>query len=405
MSAKRIEFSILLAVFLDLLGFGMVIADFQLRAERFVPPGWPIGLIIGSILGSTFILQLLVAPRWGRLSDERGRKPILVACTLLSAAAMLVYGAANSLGFLLLSRILAGLGSANVAVAQAFISDEVEERTQALGRVSAAISAGLVLGPPLGGELARIGGNALLGTTAGICSLIGALFLFVSLPNPTPREAREPGKRAAIDLRLLQDVPKLRPLILIVSIAWFSLATLEGTFARLIFKLFRLDQAIFGRLFGYESLLGVIVSAYLLGRIVKRISETPLLRLAYVAQGLGLGLNPLAGAFAPWLSPVAVLFGASTLFALGSGLANPTVNALCSHLAPDDRQGELFGLLQGTRAIGFVLGPMIGGWMFDIHPAAPYYLAGFVCLLAAFLVPRIGPLLPTSSEPDPLPAA
>ena len=391
MQRRFLELPLLAAVFLDLLGFGMVIADFQLRAERLVPPGWPTGPLIGALLASTFLVQLLVSPRWGRFSDHRGRKPVVLVCTLLSAAAMLVYGFADSIAWLLLSRILAGLGSANVVVAQAFLSDETEgdARTAALGRISAAISAGLVLGPPIGGELAARGGNLAIGITAGLASILGAVWLAVALPSTPPREVREPGRRPPIDLTLLRDLPGLRPLVLIATVAWFSLATLEGTFARLIHHLFGYGQVEFGRLFGYEALLGIIVSAHILGWISKRIDETPLLRGAYLAQGLGLALNPIAAAVAFVVPPLGTLFFASTLFAVGAGLANPTVNALCSKITPDDRQGELFGLLQGTRAVGFVLGPIVGGWMFDRHPAAPYFLAGAVCVLAAILVPRI----------------
>lgn len=385
------ELPLLAAVFLDLLGFGMVIADFQLRAERLVPTGWPKGPVIGALLGSTFVVQLLVSSRWGRLSDHRGRKPVVLACTLLSAAAMLVYGFANGIAWLLVSRILAGLGSANVAVAQALISDETEgdARTAALGRISAAIGAGLVLGPPLGGQLAAQGGNLAIGLTAGVASLLGAAWLAWVLPSTPPKEIREPGRRPAIDLTLLRDLPRLRPLVTIAVVAWFSLATLEGTFARLIHQMFGFGQVEFGRIFGYEALLGIIVSARVLGWVAARVKETPLLRGAYLAQGLGLALNPLAATIAMAVPPLATLYVASTLYAVGSGLANPTVNSLCSRLTPNDRQGELFGLLQGTRAIGFVLGPVVGGLMFDWHPATPYLLAGAVCVVAAVLVPKI----------------
>src|SRR4051812_40981342 len=90
------EGGLLLAVFLDLLGFGMLIADIQLRAEHLTPNGWPKGLVIGGLLASTFIIQLVVSPMWGRLSDRRSRKPVVVLCTLLSASAMLCYGLATS---------------------------------------------------------------------------------------------------------------------------------------------------------------------------------------------------------------------------------------------------------------------------------------------------------------------
>jgi len=388
---RRAEAPILAAVFLDLLGFGMIIADIQLRAESLVPKGWPAGLIVGGLLASTFVTQLIVSPRWGSASDHKGRKMIVVVCTFLSAAAMLTYGLAGSLWLLLLSRIMSGFGAANVAVAQAYISDMYEpaERTAALGRIGAAISTGLVIGPPIGGFLAVSGGNLLIGMVAGGASFCGAVWMLVALPNSPPKEDRHPGKAPVIDLRLLKDTPKLRPLVLIAVVAWFSLATLEGTFARLISHLFKYDQREFGILFGYESVLGIVVQGVLLAWIVSKVRSTRLLRSAYLTQGVGLALNPFAGLLAPAVAPFALLVVASTLYAIGSSISNPTVNSLCSRLTPDSRQGELFGLLQGARSIGFVAGPLVGGCLFDWIPGAPYLLAGAVCVAAAFLVPNI----------------
>lgn len=391
MTNRRAEAPILAAVFLDLLGFGMIIADIQLRAEALVPRGWPAGIIVGGLLASTFITQLIVSPKWGSASDRIGRKPVVVACTFLSAMAMLMYGLAGSLWLLLLSRILSGLGAANVAVAQAYIADmfDAAERIPALGRIGAAISTGLVVGPPIGGFLAVSGGSPAVGFVAAIASGCGAAWMLFALPNRPPAEVRRPARSPVFDLRLLRETPNLRPLVLIAVVAWFSLATLEGTFARLISHLFKYDQREFGVIFGYESVLGILVQGIILAWIVKRAPPTVLLRCAYLTQGCGLALNPFAGLLSPAVAPIVILAFASTLYAVGSSISNPTVNSLCSRLAPDSRQGELFGLLQGARSIGFVAGPVVGGCLFDWSPGAPYLLAGAVCVAAALLVPNI----------------
>lgn len=386
MKGLRAELPLLGAVFLDLLGFGMIVADIQLRAQALVPPGLPVGLLIGLLLASTFVTQTLVSPHWGALSDRWGRKPVVVLCTLLSASAMLLYGAAGSLWLLFASRVVSGFGAANVAVAQALVADSADgpARTAALGRVGGVISAGLVVGPPLGGFLAKAAGSHVVGYVAGAASLVGALAMWAFLPSPPPREPAETGRRPIFDFRLLRDLPAIRPLVLIAVVAWFSLATLEGTFARLIARLFGYGQLQFGFILGYESLLGVVVQSLFLGWLVRRWKDGRLLRAAYLLQGVGLALNPAAA----WLGvpPLATLFVASTLYAFGSGVANPVVNGLCSKLTPPDRQGELFGLLQGARSTGFVVGPMIGGVLFDLWPPLPYCLAGLVCAGAAGLV-------------------
>jgi len=404
MRAKREEIAILVAMFCDLLGFGMLIADIQIRSESLMPRGWPTGAVIGVVLASTFVIQTLASPRWGRLSDRIGRKPVVVFCTFLSALAMLVYGFAGSIWIVFLSRILSGLGAANVAVAQAFISDQTDpaRRTAALGRVGAAISTGLVVGPPLGGFLAYQGkiilgasnlpAQLLLGLVAAVASGVGALGLALALPNVPGRQADEPTgekpeKRPLFDFSLLREFPVLRSYVVIATVAWLSLATLEGTFARLIQRLFGYDQLQFGFLFGYESLLGIVIQGVLLAWLVKRWSDSALLRTAYLSQGLGLALNPASVLFVSAVPPLVSLFVASTLFAVGAGIANPTINGICSALVPEKRQGELFGLMQGTRSLGFVIGPVVGGALFDWIPAAPYLVAGAVCVGAAILVP------------------
>lgn len=401
MAPRKDEIAILFAMFLDLLGFGMLVSDIQLRAEKLMPAGWPKGPVIGILLGGTFLIQLFVSPWWGSVSDSRGRKPVAVFCTLLSAAAMLTYAFAGSIGLLFVSRIISGLGAANVAVAQAFISDryEAKQRTAALGRIGAAISTGLVVGPPLGGTLAKVGEHLipnsglpqqfLLGIVAGTASLIGAIAMWLTLPNVPPQSERKPDRKMILDFRLLRDFPHLRPLATIAVVAWLSLATLEGTFARLLKHLFNYDQVQFGWIFGYESLLMIVIQGTLLVWLAKRWRDMPMLRTAYLLQGAGLALNPASAIFSPAIHPLVTLFVASTLYAFGSGVANPTINSLCSRLVPDERQGELFGLLQGTRSVGFVLGPLAGGALFDWQPAAPYIFAGLVCLAAAFLVPEV----------------
>jgi MFS family permease len=195
-------------------------------------------------------------------------------------------------------------------------------------------------------------------------------------------ETRRPGRPPIIDLRLLKDVPGVRPLVVLATVAFFALACLEGTFGRLIKLNLGLDESAFGAIFSFESVLGVVVQAALLPWVVARLQPRATMRTGFLLQGLGLGLTP----FAPSLI---ALFGCSALYAIGVGLANPTINALGSQLTPEERQGELFGLLQAARSGGFILGPILGGAMFDWKPASPYLLAGIVSIAVALLTPML----------------
>jgi MFS family permease len=371
-----------LALFLDLFGFGMLIADIQFLAERLNMPGWMIGLA----MGVTFVVQVPVSPLWGRLSDHTGRKPVLVVCTLLSALAMLVYGLAATPLVLIASRVIAGLGGANVAVAQAMLADVTDEsqRSTAMGRIGAAITLGLVGGPVIGGLLAVSHGSPTVGFVACVASAIGALAVLALVPRTKPTRTKEETKTNGT---LLNTHPQLRALVVLACVAWFALATLEGTFGRLIKHTLSFDQSHFGIVFGWESVVAFVVQGFLLAWIAKRANDQTLLRAGYLLQGIGLAAMPFTHHFfSPYWLAFLLLFG--TLYSFGGAVANPTVNAMCSKAAPAERQGELFGVLQGARSVGFMVGPVIGGALFDLSHNAPYLLAGAVCLLAAFLVPR-----------------
>ncbi len=387
------ELPLLFAIFLDLVGFGMAFPDVQLRAEVFGAPGW----LIGMVLSSYFLTQLIVSPHWGALSDRIGRKPVLLGCTVLSALSMLVYAFAGTVWLILASRVLAGFAAANVVVGQAYIADITPEKDRhaAMGRVSAAILMGLVAGPAIGGELAAVGGNYLMGLTAASASTLSCLWILFGVKALPPSSVQKPGARQLFAIGLLRDVAPLRRIFFVSAAGWFSLACLEGTFGRLIERLFGYGQREFGWVFSYESLLGAGVGL-LLAWISRRMAALTILRLGYTLQGVGLALNPLAPWVAAGIAGIAVpgviepafvaLLIASTVYGLGVGIANPTINTVCSALAPSDRQGEMFGLLQGARSVGFLAGPILGGLLFDWQPAAPYYLAGAVALGAAALV-------------------
>lgn len=399
---KRGEIPLLLAILLDLVGFGMAFPDLSIRLRE-------MGLAqfaVGAVLASLFLTQIIASPRWGALSDRIGRKPVIIICTTLSALSMVVYAVSDSPWGVLVSRILGGLAAANVVVAQAYLADATteKERSAAMGRIGAAVSIGLISGPFFGGLLADAGGSSLLGWVAASASGLGALMLLVGLPSAPPQENRRPGKLPIIDIRLLREVPEIRPLFALAVLAWFSLACLEGTFVPLLKSMFAFpvdfgpvafasERSAGGTVFGFESLIAALIQGVALGYIASKTSTRLRLRLGFAFQGLGLLLTP----FAPHLG---FIFIFSALYSFGQSVANPTINAACSTLTPDNRQGEVFGLMQGARSVGFLLGPVIGGFLFDLDRAAPYVLAGVVGVAAALLVPAT-----VNREASPTPTA
>ena len=385
------ELPLLFAIFIDLVGFGMAFPDIQTRAEGYFRAEGvqnP-GALIGLLLSSYFVTQILVSPKWGSLSDRIGRKPVLLICTVLSALSMIAYALIPTWWGILFARLLAGFAAANVVVAQAYIADTTTEadRQQSMGRVSAAISLGLVAGPAIGGHLAEwgdlqgVGGHVTMGLVAAGASAMACLWIAFGVKHLPVTEVRKPGARKAIDLTLLKDLPALRVLFITSAIGWFALACLEGTFGRLIHAKLGYGPREFGWIFSYESLLGAFVAWFLIDGIRRRIKPAPLVRMGYFLQALGLGLTP----FAPGLG---ALFIASTFYAFGAGVTNPTLNSLCSEATPESRQGEMFGLLQAFRSFGFMLGPLLGGILFDWKMEAPYLIAAIAAIVAAGMLGR-----------------
>jgi MFS family permease len=388
---KKGQIPLVAAVALDMTGFGMIIPDIQTYAERLIKQeGWisgtpiPIGAVIGAILSSMFIVQFFVSPWWGAKSDALGRKNVFLVCTLLSTVSMVIYALASTSLMLFLSRMLAGLGGANVAVAQASIADSSDpgRRTVVLGKLGAAQTLGLVGGPALGGIVSDSLGSAWVGWIAAGLSLIGVALVtcfgkFVSTEAVGTRRKFGFGP-------LLREFPALLPFVVLVSVAWFSLSSLEGTFGRLLKANWGYGGTQFGLLFGFESVVGLVAQGVALAWIASRFSDRSLVVFGYLLQGIGLATTP-------FMPNLAGLFVSSLLYALGVGIANPTVNGLCSKAVDPDRQGEVFGVIQSARSIGFILGPMVGGILFDLWTALPYLLAGVVSGIAAMFSPWVIP--------------
>jgi len=369
---------LLTMIFLDLVGFGMVIADVQLRAEAFGAKGWLIGLTLSSM----FIVQLIFSPLWGGLADRIGRKPVVIVCTVLSALSLVAYGMATGIAWILLSRILAGVAAANVAVAQSWLSRSTpeEERSVVMGQMGAALTAGLVIGPAVGGFLAEHMGNRGVGWVGAGCSLVGVLLVaFLSKDQVRSKEEEEEEK---LPVSVLFKEKRLVALMVLSSVAWTALACLEGTFARLLAGQYDKGQSWFGMIFGYESLVGFVVQAFLMKTLSKRWSQKTLVTTGLVMQGVGLASMPYYPVFG-------LIFLGATIYSFGSALFGPSLNAWCANVTPNRLQGTMFGALQSARSFGFIVGPTVGGAMFDWNMGSPYVMAGGVCLAAAFLATRL----------------
>ncbi|GIV16395.1 MAG: tetracycline resistance MFS efflux pump [Armatimonadota bacterium] len=378
-SAKQV---VVFTIFLDLLGFGLIIPQLQYYADAFhATPAF-----IGMIQAIYSLMQFLFAPFWGRLSDKVGRRPVLLVSIAGSAVSYVLFALARDAQMIFFSRLLAGITAANLSTAQAYISDITppQERTRAMGLIGAAFGVGFILGPAVGGVLGAWGGNFAIGMGGAVLAAANWLSAFLRLPESLPAEnRRQAGEWYTFPLRDLPRVlaiPHVGLLALVLFTAIFAIANLESTFVLLAKHRYGLDQRQCGYLFAYLGVMGAVVQGGLIGKLSARFGETRLLLSGYLLQVPALLLIPLVPSTG-WLMVVLAVM------AMGGGVAGPSLNGLLSRLAPADRRGEVFGVTQSLGSLARVVGPAWGGWSFGhLGMSAPYMTAAMLMLVAAAMV-------------------
>lgn len=387
---------IFIAVFVDLLGYGMVAPLLPFFVQR--QEG---GAIIAGGLGSVYaLMQLISGPALGALSDRHGRRPVLLTCLFGTALAYLILGLANSLTVIFLAIMLDGITGGNLTIAYAYIADVTspKDRSRGMGLVGAAFGLGLMAGPAFGGLLSHYGLSIPAFTACGI-ALINVLFGLLVLPESLPAERR----RSAPSWRMLNSAAQLTGLfrlapIRVLLLAIFTLnlafAGLQTNFPLYSQRRFGWDTTRNGIFFAYVGVCAVLVQGALFGRIQPRVGER---RLSLV--GLALMAVGLAGmAFAPrdW-----ALYPAVGTVALGSGLSIPSLTALVSGRMSASEQGRLMGGMQALLSLTMILGPTLAGLAFEyVHMTAPYWLGSALSATAlglAFIALHSRPIIPVSA--------
>lgn len=371
---------VFVTVFLDLVGFGIVIPLLPLYGQRFgagpVAAAW--------LLAVYSLMQFFFAPGWGRLSDRIGRRPVLLVGLFGSALSYLAFGLAGSLTVLFVARAASGVMGANIGVAQAYIADVTppQDRAKGMGMIGAAFGLGFIFGPAIGGLLSRFGPEwPFLGAAA--LSAANGVVAWFRLPESLPPSARaaQPA-RAGLRARMatvLAAPPRLRRLYATAFLTTLALAAVEATLAMWAVRRWGLTQETIGYGFAAIGLVAALAQGLMVARLVKRIGER---RSAL----LGLGLLAVAMAAVP-LAPSLPLVGAAlALWAIGQGAATPSVTAMVSHQAGPSEQGRILAASQSLSALGRVLGPWGGGVALAYVGLQAPYLAAAALVLCALAV-------------------
>jgi DHA1 family tetracycline resistance protein-like MFS transporter len=380
-------------VFLDLLGFGLVIPFLPGLARELGA-----GDFVATLPGAAYsLMQFLFIPVWGRLSDRVGRRPVLLWSIAASAVGMTMLGLGHSLLWLFVARLWSGVATANIAVAQAYIADVTtpETRARGMGMIGMAFGLGFIFGPALGGILSRysVPGVASVGAlpalvAAGL-STINLLLALRTLPESLPPAARGRSVRRAVplDVRAFRAAVQVPGVGVAVAtnffvILWF--AGMEQTFRLFTDDVFGMTAAATGAIFAVVGVVGAGVQGGLVHKLARRYGESRLIIAGPLVLAVAFALLGASPIFGPGAR--VALYAASGLIALGNGIVQPALPAYVSRRAGAADQGLALGTLQSASALGRVFGPALGGILYStLGASAPYSVGAVGLLLAAVL--------------------
>src|SRR6266704_1822957 len=340
--------------------------------------------VIGMIISSFFVAQLVSAPLWGRVSDRYGRRPALLVGLSASAAAFAVFGFANSVWLLFLCRIVQGLGGGTTGVLQAYIGDTVppEDRARSLGWLSAGTNVGTMLGPVIG-SFATYWGQEGPGVLASLLCLTNAVSAWKWLPESSQPHTQAPARKPVwhgVWLVLRNPTGAVQRLTLIYAVAMLAFSCLSSVLALYLSAEFGITEKTIGYVFLYVGGFSVLMRSAMIGPIVDRIGEPWSIRAGAATLILGLLAYPLA----PNLWSLAFIV---PLVPIGTSLLFPATTALMSHHSPRSELGTTMGIAQTFAGISRVVAPLVSTTLFQsISHGMPFYFAatfvGVVSLLA-----------------------
>lgn len=391
-------FVIFLTVFIDLLGFGILIPILPIFAQNELMMN---ETLIGLNIGIFSLMQFIFNPLWGRLSDIYGRKPILIfglSGNVISyiVTGLVLVGVWKSVLLLFVSRALAGFFSANIGAAMAYISDVTppKDRSKGMGLIGAAFGLGFVFGPFIGGFLAsRFGYGFPTFLSAGL-SFLALILTFLFVSESLPKELRRAASSVAsfsLKKQVLKLVNALKHphvgfLIFLYFIIVFSISNIFSTF-----QLYAESKEGFGYdiegvsyLFAFMGLVGAVTQGVLIRPVLKYFDERKAFIVSCLITGMGIGTIPFSNHYLPFLL-ISILF-----MGLGNGICLSIGLGLISKFSGPDEQGGILGLTQSLASLARFIGPSWGGLVYHfISFAAPFLTGGIVMIAATILSLRL----------------
>jgi DHA1 family tetracycline resistance protein-like MFS transporter len=369
---------IFLTIFVNLVGFGIIIPLLPYYAQTFGASP----VIIGLLFAVFSLCQLVAAPALGDLSDRHGRRPILIFSLAGTVISFVMLAVAHSVTMLFAARIVDGLSGGNISTARAYVADvtEPKDRARAYGLIGAAFGLGFILGPTLSGVLSRVSYTAPIWAAAGL-TLAATVMAWLWLPETVHRAHAGVGN----PFRYLPDLlkrPLVRRILVIDFTYWCAFAVFQTMFALIAARRFDFGVARTGYLFAGFGVLGAIIQGGLIRSVVRRLGDKRTFMVGVTFGAIGL----VAAAVAP--TP-AMFIAALVPLALGIGFGHPTMSSLVSLVAKGDEQGRVQGAASAVESLGRTVGPVWGSASLQqIGESVPYISAAILLLFT--LVMAVG---------------
>jgi DHA1 family tetracycline resistance protein-like MFS transporter len=379
---------IFITIFIDMLGFGIIIPILPIFTKELGAENYQVGLIAMSFP----VMNFLFAPFWGSLSDRFGRRPIILLSVVITGLAYLLFSQTVNLWLLLLSRILAGIGSANLSVAQAYIADitSPQQRAKSMGMIGAAFGLGFIIGPTVGGYLKSVSGPGQVDMVgylaAGLC-LLNFVLALVFLPE----SLKEKQHHIRFNFKVISGIvtelrkPSIRELLLInfIFIAVFMIMQMSST---LFWKEFiGLDEIQMGNMFAFIGVVTVIVQGGLVGRMVKRFGEVKLLM-----YGSCICIASLV--MIPWVTKSTFIpfeLIAFALLALANGCITPSITSMLSKAANPRDVGQVLGVNQSFGSLARAVGMGVSGFIYGLEFHLPFLVGAAIMVIAVWLASNL----------------
>lgn len=345
-------------VFIDLVGFGIVIPVLPFYAQGTAFGATP--RTVGILFASYSVMQLIFSPILGNLSDKYGRRPVLLVSIIGTGIGFLILGLAKTITMLFVGRILDGITGGNISTAQAYMADitSEENRAKAMGMIGAAFGLGFIFGPAIGGILSRWGIHVPFFFAASLC-FANATLLYFRLPETIDKKkvANERVQRRRLrDAKRALKEPRLVFLLVIYFLFIMAFSIMTSSFSFYTMFRFGYDAQETGYLFAYVGLIAVIIQGGLMGRLVKRFGELPLVIIGALCFAISLFAVPFVGPAAGGLG--ALLLGGG-VFSMGNSLATPALTSLASKSVGPEQQGIVLGVTQSTASLARAFGPSV----------------------------------------------